>query len=473
MCKSENMPRGAAYSAAKLAPSVFRSSLARGSCSKGTMYIVSKHPITSDCPQKVGQAIGETNLLRRRWRGDALSPHDQTAIQTKLQALHTNGQWLACDCTGGGPRPPVFSVASRSSRGQTTYFLRRMTDRAPHLISCPFAFEETQDHGPDSSGSTEGVGTDERQPDFLTPELEAGGLGTKPRAPRDAGSTGSSHSQRLEPLARRLFWLLQKAELNQFIRTNGPPDKLALLDYAKSVSLAAGIQLRDVLYCNDAAWTNAWMDAAFHKCAQHKLRQQAWWICPVDQIDVETRRGRLHDTKTEVQIEGRLSVFGGNTAAVRFPMLMIAVVTKEGSHVGVSQAYCHPIQREHIWCPVDSDLERAALATIAHSMEWLQREKGIRLAGLKPLFEWNETGTRPDFVLTHEASGAHLIIETMGFDDADYQERKVRTVGKLQAFQVYEDKRATDTEADSHLRSEIARWAIRLAAKPPRRQLAG
>ena len=147
MCKSENMPRGAAYSAAKLAPSVFRSSLARGSCSKGTMYIVSKHPITSDCPQKVGQAIGETNLLRRRWRGDALSPHDQTAIQTKLQALHTNGQWLACDCTGGGPRPPVFSVASRSSRGQTTYFLRRMTDRAPHLISCPFAFEETQDHG--------------------------------------------------------------------------------------------------------------------------------------------------------------------------------------------------------------------------------------------------------------------------------------------------------------------------------------
>jgi hypothetical protein len=188
----------------------------------------------------------------------------------------------------------------------------------------------------------------------------------------------------------------------------------------------------------------------------------------VDRIDTEAKRVRLLESQVEIHVDGRLAVFGGNTAEARFPMLMIAIVTKEGDRVAVSQAYCHPIQRDHIWCPVDSHFERAALSAIAQTMAWLQLEKGVRLSGLKPLFEWNDTGTRPDFVLTHEASGTHLVIETMGFDDAEYQERKLRTVGKLQAFQVFEDKRARDNEADRHLKSAIAKWALHAESSSPR-----
>jgi hypothetical protein len=56
----------------------------------------------------------------------------------------------------------------------------------------------------------------------------------------------------------------------------------------------------------------------------------------------------------------------------------------------------------------------------------------------------------------------------MGFDDAEYQERKLRTVGKLQAFQVFEDKRARDNEADRHLKSAIAKWALHAESSSPR-----
>lgn len=55
---------------------------------------------------------------------------------------------------------------------------------------------------------------------------------------------------------------------------------------------------------------------------------------------------------------------------------------------------------------------------------------------------WRNRGARPDFVLASPATCLHcLVIETMGYSDADYLARKARTIDRLSAYSVFRDDR--------------------------------
>jgi hypothetical protein len=213
-----------------------------------------------------------------------------------------------------------------------------------------------------------------------------------------------------------------------------------------------------------------WMTSGFDKCASHSLAEQVWWLCPVDSIRPDKSTVRLAATGDWVHVSGALNVFGGATDDVRFPMLMCAMVRRVNGVVSIARAYCHPIAHQNWWCPVDSHHERLALEDLVGVMKWLHKEKSIDLHLLKPVAEWSGTGAVPDFVLSMAQpiatnANATLVVETMGYSDTEYLERKQRTMAKLGAFEVFLDQRTgiEPAAAGQRLRSGVSKWAIQTA----------
>jgi hypothetical protein len=82
---------------------------------------------------------------------------------------------------------------------------------------------------------------------------------------------------------------------------------------------------------------------------------------------------------------------------------------------------------------------------------------------------WYETRARPDFVVSRRGRPSDcLVVETMGSDDAEYRERKARTIERLAGYPVFEDERARiPTGAGKLLRGAVGigrRVAASLAA---------
>ena len=108
---------------------------------------------------------------------------------------------------------------------------------------------------------------------------------------------------------------------------------------------------------------------------------------------------------------------------------------------GILKAYAHPVaSRAHLML-VDSDRERATLRQLLGVRHWLQARKGLTITLEKPLFDIaadpgddaGEPCSRPpcipDFVVrASDTSGRStaLVVETMGYADPRYRERKGR-----------------------------------------------
>ncbi|TAL72879.1 MAG: hypothetical protein EPN79_02230 [Burkholderiaceae bacterium] len=421
-----------------------------------SLSIVSKHPIGKRPPKApVPVNQDDAHALGRWWDGLATDA-EKDRVLLLLDRLHAFSSWLACGCTGESVNPPLLAVTRRTGADGIGLSLRRLMDRAAHSADCRFAFEQRERHGVRHEAS-EGVGEASR-PDFLF--QPATGLG----ASNESESTRNSadeHTNRSHPLARRMFWLLNEAGVNTWPRPYDGSDRDALLRLAKEVELAHGLFLRDVLYCHPLAWRQGWMGAGFRKCMTHGLKPQVWWLCEIEHASQKTGVVRLAGAKEDTVIAGKLSVFGGDDSAVRYPMLMCAVVGKlPDDSVQVLQAYAHPIQALDWWLPVDSNLERDAVDDLLEVIRKLARER-VELQMLKPLFAWNETGARPDFVVTRRAEPSDsLVVETMGSDDLEYRERKARTVERLRKYPLFEDERARDPAgARAKLRNAVDHWA--------------
>ncbi len=93
---------------------------------------------------------------------------------------------------------------------------------------------------------------------------------------------------------------------------------------------------------------------------------------------------------------------------------------------------------------VDSDLERGSLAQILDCRDWLADKFQISMVVQKPLFAVgpDETDTSrglclPDFVLRARGIGVErptIVVETMGYADDSYRERKKRLRSLFEAI---------------------------------------
>ena len=95
----------------------------------------------------------------------------------------------------------------------------------------------------------------------------------------------------------------------------------------------------------------------------------------------------------------------------------------------------------------------------------VQNEKGINSFIEKPLFDWKRTGEKPDFVMNVFDSSGNIqpcVIETMGYSDIDYSQRKEALSKNLnQHAHVIMDYRQKNIDASKELKSQVAKWALK------------
>ncbi|WRH15960.1 hypothetical protein GC087_25565 (plasmid) [Pantoea sp. JZ2] len=149
--------------------------------------------------------------------------------------------------------------------------------------------------------------------------------------------------------------------------------------------------------------------------------------------------------------EKGLRINGESQGGLRPPYWVILEFRRsaDGSIV-CSDGYAHALHSRSCPVPVDSGLERKTLESLARCAEWLSKKKDAQVRHIhlkKPLFDYavtvdgEEGWVLPDFVLeatTTDGENRTFIIETMGYQDEDYIERKSRqhrgmkTLGELQ-----------------------------------------
>ncbi|WP_156390372.1 hypothetical protein [Rhizobium sp. Root1203] len=144
-----------------------------------------------------------------------------------------------------------------------------------------------------------------------------------------------------------------------------------------------------------------------------------------------------NDQISPVPVLGRIAVFGEREAANRHPYLAICLIGKpdaKSSYPAVLRAYAHPCMNWAKWALTDSILERETIDAIQRCRFGLSnRDIQIRLT--KPLFDMNvnmegetQPACIPDFlieVLSRPLSRT-VVIETMGYTDTRYRNRKLR-----------------------------------------------
>ncbi|HHE3366733.1 TPA: hypothetical protein ACOSDI_004704, partial [Salmonella enterica] len=146
--------------------------------------------------------------------------------------------------------------------------------------------------------------------------------------------------------------------------------------------------------------------------------------------------------------ERRVSINGEAQDGARPPYWVILAFRRgmDGTVI-CSEGYAHALFRRGCPVPVDSGLERYTLESLSEVAGWLARKPGAPTLSVdKPLFdiEVSTDGEKgfvlPDFILNARTdAGQHyrFIIETMGYTDEEYCERKteqhrgMKTLGYL------------------------------------------
>jgi hypothetical protein len=149
----------------------------------------------------------------------------------------------------------------------------------------------------------------------------------------------------------------------------------------------------------------------------------------------------LYPTRVDLKplhVTGSLTVFGEGEILRRPPYLVIGLVTRperEAQSVDLLRAYAHPCVAWDRFTLVDSQLERETLALLISCRERLRKSHGVSFGIEKPLYDRGPPETDngrkvciPDFILRPKGENIRhplIVIETMGYDDADYRERKL------------------------------------------------
>lgn len=394
------------------------------------------------------------------WQGKA-DLDQQKAAQQILVALHERRRWLLCGCRGD-----AAVVSSRPylapAKTDSTLYLRRMQNRHPHATTCTFWHDQV--HSPTSAQLSNNalLAVHGIAPSFLLDDFSKLVL-SKPSNVPPAPNDSSSSYARLPRHAARLFWLAQASGFQQAPNFANPVHEL--LKTAQKVPVGPALNLQDLLYCNVRAWSEAWYRKPFRLCIDAGIEPSCWLIQLAVEFDVDKRIITYKDDAQKlltVPVYGEMKVFGGVASAARFPMVVIALIKKTANGAILDSAYAHPVLDDTRWMLVDSDLERKTYADLADICFWLKQEKGLGIEIEKPLYAWQHSNERPDFVLTLTSRAQkrqQLVVETMGFEDPQYEARKLALAANVKC-PVFFDRRAEKGNVSNFdLAAAVAYWA--------------
>lgn len=388
--------------------------------------------LSADEDRVLREAFGR---FARRDRREAAA-----AIVRRLQTTGP-GHWVLCDCLGdqaSGHRVPALVMVSE------THVRRHVDERWPqHADDCDFFREPEEQRRITASYRTPVSGA----PMHLIGACRS----DSPRRPPVL--SGTSHAHKRPKLGRLLTRLVSDAGLQVLApgwRPRPPGEQYqALRGAARKIRLASGVPLARVLHTHPPTLgrliervAEAWPDDfggrrphGVFVVAATDIAAGAIVVGPDITFPV---RGRI---ALFGEIEGHGRIRADNARRPPYLACCLVAAPEEGQPPELLRAYVHPVvSRSHLML-VDSDCERQTLRELLGVRRWLQGRKGLQVGIEKPLFDIGQDATDetpeassrppciPDFLVRVTAPDgrcAGVIVETMGYADAQYREPKNR-----------------------------------------------
>lgn len=367
-----------------------------------------------------------------RWYTGQGNEADHRASVSLVVTARENYKWIACDCQGDKPRPPLLSPAYLSE--QETYYLRRLTSRPAHQRRCPFFLPQAPDRIRETAKDT-----------LFEIEFPKGLFNAHKEAPEklaqqppDSEPDDRSRGVDIPRLARLLWMLLEAAHTNVIpsLPGDGRPDFSIKHEFAKIYSaaqrfhIAPGIVLADHFYTKAIDYEKKRVHARLREAAKtwtDGYAPQAFLLLEANAIsgnEIVTGLGT-------VDIRNRIQHTGIIRANVKPPFLVLAVVGEHSKREGylALRAYAQPVFKGNQFIPIEREGDRELLEALTR-FQYRMRAKGVQVAVKKPQFDiLTEAGSvRPDLVvafLDHRTGEeADFAIQVLRSRDAHYLELK-------------------------------------------------
>ena len=360
-----------------------------------------------------------------RWYTGQGNEADHRASVSLVVTARENYKWIACDCQGDKPRPPLLSPAYLSE--QETYYLRRLTSRPAHQRRCPFFLPQAPDRIRETAKDT-----------LFEIEFPKGLFNAHKEAPEklaqqppDSEPDDRSRGVDIPRLARLLWMLLEAAHTNVIpsLPGDGRPDFSIKHEFAKIYSaaqrfhIAPGIVLADHFYTKAIDYEKKRVHARLREAEKdwpEEFAPQAFLLLEANQVtssEIVTGLGT-------VEIRNRIQHTGIIRAEVQPPFLVLAVVGEHSKREGYRalRAYAQPVFTGNQFVPTERDHDRDVLRGLQKAQYTLRRD-GIRMAVKKILFdiETEHGSARPDFLVAvkHQASGRQITFALQVLQSAD------------------------------------------------------
>jgi hypothetical protein len=379
----------------------------------------------------------DDQALRRAFGryADSASREDGARVVREHQGRQ-GGQWFACDCLGGASPPPVLVPVAENH-------IRRHVEppwpqhagwcdfyRSPEEQSVVSASFRRPDPGDNCLRLVRAFASEEPL------ECRFGRAGADRRRPR---------------LATLMFDLLERSGLTRIEPGHAPSiaDQFkALRKAAETVEVDAGLPLSR-FFCAYPPALPEFVER-LGRIPEMVFRRSHRPHGILMGVVARAARGQIVPILgSGIDVAGAISIFGesdghavgrDDVAGERAPYLMTAVFGRRhpDEPVEVLRAYLHPVMSPTWLLPVDSNHERSTVRQLLSLRRWLAAKRRIALSIEKPVFDLatprpsprgEDAGPRepiiPDFI-ARGSSGRTVIVETMGYDQPAYRERKQR-----------------------------------------------
>lgn len=372
------------------------------------------------------------------------SQAEEALVLHVLTEMRQTDTWLACSCVAGD-MPPMNSANLRKDTG--SIYLR--TFSTPHDVTCPMFREQEEDDDTTRSGTRKTAGSQPVNYQNFLPSEEQGarlqaGLG------HPDNCDDRLRRKRRPRLSRLLLTLIEDAGLN-IIDTLAPfpsaPAREAigrLADVTRNNEFIRGRPLSDIV----RFWPLITQDKQQRLMGQLENPALPWpagrarhfyQIFMSDDVSRERAIFRFLSEEAIFTPEKGLRINGEGQDGLRPPYWVILEFRRSADgNVVCCDGYAHALHTRSCPVPVDSGLERQTLESLATCAAWLSKKEDVPVRCLslkKPLFDYDVTvdgeegWVLPDFLVdAMMATGEKktFVIETMGYQDEDYIERKSR-----------------------------------------------
>ncbi|MDD5585334.1 MAG: hypothetical protein PHY92_00055 [Alphaproteobacteria bacterium] len=373
-------------------------------------------PLSADEDRKLRSAFGRFAETSYRAAG------------ARVVSFHYEKQrCFHCDCRPDAKQSPLLFLVSgmhirREAEGKGT----------PHRDSCDFAREPHEQKKLIKSYRRQAP-EDEHRLHIVR------NFGDKLVA-RSHGTSPATTNRSRPALARVLCSLLHEARLDIF-NSDEPlhgehEDQIARLKRAAAnFILAPGQELSRWFATSLRDYYGLKKD--LENAPKDWKRPHGLFIETFDRIENNTLYPKLSKLKP-ITVTGKLTVFGEGENLRRPPYLVIGLLaqpSRDAKDVELLNAYAHPCVAWNRLTLVDSQLERETLKLLMSCRDELTK-RNIAITIEKPLYDIGPEETDdpreiclPDFVLRCRGQGVRhpvVVIETMGYNDPVYRERKKR-----------------------------------------------